>query len=734
MKKVKTDLNQDENAKKVVLDKTAQKLQRKYAKNRNINNNILKMRYRWWDTLSTILKVVCSIAVTVAIVFFVSIVNCLIQKAPTNFAGFTSIKVGENNIIALSVDTKTLKEDCEIVFYKNSTVMNDFDESLSQEVNTNGIVETKYQITFVKFFGTQSDVIKQCSKDECEIVVRKIETVYDIDGTRWFKTYIINEYGTKIVDDWYVTESLVLGEKTDTFVAKCVATMLGVYTNLKGILLAFGLPFVVLFILLLIQQMYKTQILKLQLDVIEEKRKITDPICVKYDVGFKMKNKMKYKVLAQASDDEKNEYIALLWKNGNAPETIRKYCLRKKMYLAPVEKLLEINRICQQKLNNGVDPSEVADFYLREKEALQKEQLAYERKYRKWVKEDRIDWVSDDELNYDDEKDELNINGTRENMGQDMPSDTNVAWQNNFEEQENQYLDENSIQESAKRDDNVHFDENLTNENVENEDNAQYVNVGEQNVVDNNESVSTNVYGVGAVLAYENVESQTDTTIEQVEPLHNEIGQEEQIDTNVIDSSYVENENSAFSKQEVNKTNENEEYKNGYIVEDNDKVEQNVEDTSFVNIENDDKPDIDDIDNKENNVEVQQATTGVTQEQNDYVQEQSYEEEKPIIVEEKNVVGDIKEENIVADNTKENEGGTRRLSRQELAKMFEEESAVPFDEDSLKVGDSDKDVDKTSKASDEKNEDDNDEDVIKSFFSNANTEQEGSNSSTNGGE
>ena len=101
--------------------------------------------------------------------------------------------------------------------------------------------------------------------------------------------------------------------------------------------------------------------------------------------------KSKYKVLAQADDKDKNEYIALLWKDGTVPQNIRTYCLRKKMYLKPVEKLLEINRVCEEKIKKGEDPLLVAEYYIKEKEKLQKDQIEYERQFRSWMKVDKED-------------------------------------------------------------------------------------------------------------------------------------------------------------------------------------------------------------------------------------------------------------------------------------------------------------------------------------------------------
>ena len=98
-----------------------------------------------------------------------------------------------------------------------------------------------------------------------------------------------------------------------------------------------------------------------------------------------------HSILAQANDEDKNEYISLLWRDGTVPRSIKKYCLRKKMYLKPVERLLEVNRECEARLKKGEDPLLVAEYYTKEKEKLQKEQLEYERQFRSWMREDRRD-------------------------------------------------------------------------------------------------------------------------------------------------------------------------------------------------------------------------------------------------------------------------------------------------------------------------------------------------------
>ncbi len=415
---VNVNIKQDDSVQKLI-EKTAKNLQNKYSKKRKVNEKLLKSRNRGMEIISRVLSILCIVLVTISALLFVSIVNSLTQRVATSFAGFTSMKVGSgsmtasgfkkgDNVIAKSVDTHTLKEGDIIAFYRYWDISNSFDTSkmATCKVDTTNIGSPKYKVTFAQFFGSQNTTIQNAAKAKSDIIFHKIYEVYEVDGVRWFRTYGTSNFnadGTQQIDNWYVREDLILGTYNDSGLAKVISGMLQLFSSSQGIVLALVIPLVLIGCIILLQFMRDIQILKLQLDVVEEKRKITDPICVKYDIGYRMDNKMKYKVLAQADDKQKNEYISLLWKEGKAPENIRKYCLRKKMYLKPVEKLLQINRICQDKLNNGEDPKEVAEYYLREKKALQDEQLIFERKFRKWIKEDKKNWVSDEELEYDDE-------------------------------------------------------------------------------------------------------------------------------------------------------------------------------------------------------------------------------------------------------------------------------------------------------------------------------------------
>jgi hypothetical protein len=51
--------------------------------------------------------------------------------------------------------------------------------------------------------------------------------------------------------------------------------------------------------------------------------------------------------------------------------------------LKPVEKLLKVNRKCQQMFKDGVDPLKIAEYYTKEKEKIEREQLIIQRYIRK---------------------------------------------------------------------------------------------------------------------------------------------------------------------------------------------------------------------------------------------------------------------------------------------------------------------------------------------------------------
>ena len=114
----------------------------------------------------------------------------------------------------------------------------------------------------------------------------------------------------------------------------------------------------------------------LELDVVEQKRKITDDICVKNKLGLYMDTMSKYKVLSQATKKEIPTYVRLLWPDGNEPYALNKYVHSKRLVLYPIKKLLSLNQICENKFKEGENIKKIASYYNEQRQIIRrKEQM-----------------------------------------------------------------------------------------------------------------------------------------------------------------------------------------------------------------------------------------------------------------------------------------------------------------------------------------------------------------------
>ena len=71
------------------------------------------------------------------------------------------------------------------------------------------------------------------------------------------------------------------------------------------------------------------------------------------------------------------EYISLLWQEGTAPSSIKKFYLRKEINLSSIEKLRDINRECEKMFKENVPMTKIAKYYRDERAKVEKEQEAY---------------------------------------------------------------------------------------------------------------------------------------------------------------------------------------------------------------------------------------------------------------------------------------------------------------------------------------------------------------------
>ena len=400
---VKAEPSKAEIARKKKLEAKAKELQNKYNKQRKINSKVIGKKSPVKIILGVIFNVVCTFLIFMSVTFCFASINSSVQHVCPNFAGFSNMQVvsgsmvasGFNigdNVVVRSVNTHTLRgahtdsngeyqEYGDIIaFYRDVSTLSQFSTS-SRVVDPDLIGNREYSLSVPQLFGFVNEDMKEAAIRGCEIVFHHVITVYeDADGVRWFATKGSSN------DSWdvglYVKETLVVGVYDGGAFTSVVSGAITLVASSGGVLLLL-IPIVILAFFVIMQCLRDVQYAKLEYDVVEEKRKITDEICVKNNIGYRMNTQTKYKVLVQASDKDRAEYITLLWKRGEVPEGIRKYVFRKQIMLKPVEKLLKVNRKCQQMFKDGVDPLKIAEYYTKEKEKIEREQLIIQRYIRK---------------------------------------------------------------------------------------------------------------------------------------------------------------------------------------------------------------------------------------------------------------------------------------------------------------------------------------------------------------
>ena len=365
---------------KNLLKKTADQLHKKYNKQRKINKKYLKQKNGLQKAISIFLDVFCTVLFLIGFVVCFSIINATVNGYMPNFAGYSNLIVSSKSmeasgfnvgdvVIVHSVDTDTLNVNDKISFYDYPRSYQNFEvdkcENISNQSN-----KTKYTLTFKQLFGFQTEEIKMANNSNSNIIFHHISAIYqDQNGERWFKTYGSSNGGD---DGWWINEKYVVGIQDESGFAKCVVELVEFASKPYGVIVI-GIPAIILIFSLVLSILKNIQIAKLELDCVEEKRKITDDICVKNNVGFQMSKKVKYKILAQATDDDIKEYIQLLWQNGSAPNSIKKYYLRKNLLVSANQKLLKLNRECEKMFKRNIDPNKIAKHYLAEKSKIETE-------------------------------------------------------------------------------------------------------------------------------------------------------------------------------------------------------------------------------------------------------------------------------------------------------------------------------------------------------------------------
>ena len=278
-------------------------------------------------------------------------------------------KVGDE-IVIRRVNTDTLNVGDKIAFYVYMDSFNEYYENKPKYIQEQN--ETEYKISFGSFWGFQSKELRTASKANSKLVFHHIVGIYkEEDGTRWFKT---QGSSATIQDYWVIKDSYVVGVYDSSHRGQVLTNIISFISSGMGSILLIAVPFILIFLLIMKEWVRNVALAKLELDCVEEKRKITDEICIKNNIGYRMDKKTKIKILVQADDEDKQLYIKLLWKDGSVPNSIRKYYLRKKLYLEPVKDLLEVNRNCEKMFREGKKDIEIARYYRQNKEKIEKRQ------------------------------------------------------------------------------------------------------------------------------------------------------------------------------------------------------------------------------------------------------------------------------------------------------------------------------------------------------------------------
>lgn len=378
---VNVNIVEDDSVKKKI-EKTAKSLTKKYNAKREINQKLLRKKPLYQRVLTAIMSGVCAVLVVFSFLLCFSNINSRIQKVCPTFMGYAnlSVKSGsmansgikvQDNVIVHSVNTHTLHEDDIIAFYVYSADYNSFDINTCEKVVTNKQSPIQFVTPASSIFGFQSSKITEAGKAGATLVIHHIRSVYkDLNNTYWFTTYgSSNDYD----DVWFISENMVVGALDTSGAANFVSGIISFVSSKTGMIIVL-FPFVWLMLVLVLEHLKNIQLIKLEYDCVEEKRKITDPICVANHVGYNMDSKTKYKILAQASPENYNEYMALLWKNGEMPENVRKFYMRKKLLLEYNRKMLELNRECEAMFKENKNEKTIVTYYLKTKEKLQNEQ------------------------------------------------------------------------------------------------------------------------------------------------------------------------------------------------------------------------------------------------------------------------------------------------------------------------------------------------------------------------
>jgi len=381
------------------IESIALKLQNKYNKKRKINEKLIKKKTPFQRVISAIVNIFCTVVFSIALVFGIAMIASKVRGTAPSVAGYTTMKIATHSmtasghkqfdkIISKSIDTDTIKIGDKIIFYEYYNSWKFFHLSETRKVDESEIGPYKTGLTFKSFFGFLNDEKVEAAKAGSDLVFHHVVGIYeDKNGERWFTT---KGSSNKNVDDWYINEKYVLGIYDDSSVASVVLKVIDTLQSPIALIVCIMAPFLFVAWIVILMCLREVEYAKLEYDIVEEKRKLDDDICLEYNIGFRMSEETKYKVLALAPDGKELYYISLLWEDAKeGHKGIKKYYLRKHVLLKSYKKLRDLNRECEQMFKDGENPHKIALHYTKNKKLIDKEQAEAKRKLKVIRKQNR---------------------------------------------------------------------------------------------------------------------------------------------------------------------------------------------------------------------------------------------------------------------------------------------------------------------------------------------------------
>lgn len=372
----------------VVNNSTIKKLEHKYSVKRSVNESSISKEVKpWQKVLAIVLDIFFGLLVIFSALFCFNVLNNRAQGTPASLCGYSAMRIASGSmmpefavgdaIMVHAVKTHTLSVGDRIAFYVYNGDIDEFlTHTLTPVANENR--KAQYEINFNQIMGVQTSDIREAATNGATLVFHEIVAINEDEaGKWWFTTKGTNNASQ---DNWRIEEQYIVGIHVNSAVANVFAKLLSSASRSWTFLLALIIPVLILAYMVVRSSAKDVQLAKLELDCVEEKRKITDPICVKNKIGLSLNRKDKLKVLATAPEEQKMEYVNLLWPADKVPNSIRKYFLKRGALLGPIQRLRDINRECEIMYRNGEDLQKIGNYYDKERVKIEKElQLRYKR-------------------------------------------------------------------------------------------------------------------------------------------------------------------------------------------------------------------------------------------------------------------------------------------------------------------------------------------------------------------